>query len=298
MVDGLEHVEDWMKVNVGTRELRPEDRTRHGVFGAPGERENSVRRDMGRVGRTENDDVAAKGRRARAATIRVMIVDDHVLFADVIQRTLEADGWGVVAAVATGADALTVFRTERPNLVLIDLALPDRSGLSVGQAILEQAPNTVVIALTGLDDPQLVKQVLRAGFRGYVTKDCPVSQLREAITQAVDGQVVVAVPTRRGGDRSKSSKKEGVSLLVGQLTPRERQVLALLAQGASSLDMARHLGISPNTLRTHVQSVLTKLQVHSRLEAASFAVRNELVPDGELRPGSFVRRSQGTSMAG
>ena len=287
-----------MKVNVGTRGLRSEDEASLGVFSAPGEDENSVRSDMGSVGRTEHDDPATTGRGTRTSTIRVLIVDDHVLFADVIQRTLEADGFEVVAAVATGADALTVFRHERPNLVLVDLALPDRSGLSVGQAILEQAPSTIVLALTALDDPQLVKQILRAGFRGYVTKDCPVSQLREAITQAIQGRVVVAVPSRRGGGRSQGSKKEGVALLVGQLTPRERQVLALLAKGASSVDMARDLGISPNTLRTHVQSVLTKLQVHSRLEAASFAVRNELVPDGDLRPGSFVRRSEGTSMAG
>lgn len=292
-----------MKVNMGTRGLRPEDDTSLGVFSALGEREDSVehedsvRRDM-ESGRTEKDDPAATGRGTRTATIRVLIVDDHLLFADVIQRTLEADGFEVVAAVATGADALTVFRDERPNLVLVDLALPDRSGLSVGEAILEQAPSTIVIALTAMDDPQLVKQVLRAGFRGYVTKDCPVSQLRQAIAEAIGGRVAVAVPTRRAGSRSRGSKKEGVALLVGQLTPRERQVLALLAQGASSANMARHLGISPNTLRTHVQSVLTKLQVHSRLEAASFAVRNELIPDGELPPGSFVRRSQGTSMAG
>ena len=245
-----------------------------------------------------NDVPSGETHRGGDAPIRVLIVDDHLLFADVIHRTLEADGMDVVAAVATGGEALSVFRDERPDLVLVDLALPDRSGLAVGQAIMEQAPGTVVVALTAMDDPQLVKQVIRAGFRGYVTKDCPVSQLREAIAQAMGGRVVVAVPSRRSSSGTGGSKKEGVALLAGQLTPREREVLALLAQGAGSADMARHLGISPNTLRTHVQSVLTKLQVHSRLEAASFAVRNELVWDGDRRTGPSVRRSQATSLAG
>jgi two-component system, NarL family, nitrate/nitrite response regulator NarL len=251
---------------------------------------------MGEHRHARNDVASVRGeRRSPDAPIRVLIVDDHLLFADVIRRTLEADGMEVVDAVVTGGDALRVFRDEWPNLVLIDLALPDRSGLAVGQAILEQSPGTVVVAVTALDDPQLVKQVIRAGFQGYVSKDCRISQLREAITQAISGREVIALPSRRAGSRSRGARKEGVALLAGQLTRREREVLALLAQGASSADMARRLGISPNTLRTHVQSVLTKLQVHSRLEAATFAVRNELVLDGDLRPGSSVRRRQAAS---
>ena len=140
-----------------------------------------------------------------------------------------------------------------------------------------------------------MKQAIRAGFRGYVSKDCRVSQLREAITEAMGAGVVAAVPSHRRGSRTRSSENGGVALLAGQLTQREREVLALLARGTSSVDMARRLDISPNTLRTHVQSVLTKLQVHSRLEAAAFAVRNELVSDDDWRAGSSVRRSQAAS---
>jgi two-component system, NarL family, nitrate/nitrite response regulator NarL len=254
---------------------------------------------MSELGRTRiGVPSASTDRGSPDAPIRVLIVDDHLLFADVIHRILEADGMEVVAAVATGGDALRVFRDEQPNLVLVDLALPDRSGLAVGQAIMEQSPGTVVVALTALDDPRLVKQAMGVGFRGFVSKDCRVSQLREAITQAIGGRVVVFVPSRHVGSGSEGSRKDGVALLASQLTPREREVLALLAGGASSVDMARRLGISPNTLRTHVQSVLTKLQVHSRLEAATFAVRNELVWDGDRRRGSSVRRSQATSLAG
>ncbi len=234
-------------------------------------------------------------RGSQGAPISVLIVDDHLLFADVIHKTLEADGMEVVASVGTGGDALRVIQDERPNLVLLDLSLPDRSGLAVGQAIMEQSPGTAVVALDALDDPQLAKQTIRAGFRGYVSKDCRVSQLREAITEAMGGGVVIALASHRGGSRSRDSKSEGVALLADQLTQREREVLALLAQGTSSVEMARRLDISPNTLRTHVQSVLTKLQVHSRLEAASFAIRNDVVTDDDWRRGSSVRRSQAAS---
>lgn len=235
------------------------------------------------------------GTERRNAPTSILIVDDHVLFADVIHKTLEGDGMDVIATVATGAEALRVFHDERPDLVLLDLTLPDQSGLVLGQAIMERSPDTVVVALTALDDPQLVKQAMRAGFRGYVSKDCRVSQLREAITQVMGGSVVVAVPSNRMASRSRVSRNDGSTLLADQLTQREREVLALLARGTTSAEMARRLGISPNTLRTHVQSVLTKLQVHSRLEAASFAIRNDLLVDDDWRQGSSVRRSQAAS---
>jgi len=250
---------------------------------------------MGGPRRIRTDIPAGTERRSPNAPTSILIVDDHVLFADVIHKTLEGDGMDVIATVATGAEALRVFHDKRPDLVLLDLTLPDQSGLVLGQAIMERSPDTVVVALTALDDPQLVKQAMRAGFRGYVSKDCRVSQLREAITQAMGGSVVVAVPSNRMASRSRVSRNDGSTLLADQLTQREREVLALLARGTTSAEMARRLGISPNTLRTHVQSVLTKLQVHSRLEAASFAIRNDLLVDDDWRQGSSVRRSQAAS---
>jgi two-component system, NarL family, nitrate/nitrite response regulator NarL len=250
---------------------------------------------MGGPRRIRTDIPARPERRSPNAPTSILIVDDHVLFADVIHKTLEGDGMDVIATVATGAEALRVFHDERPDLVLLDITLPDQSGLVLGQAIMERWPDTVVVALTALDDPQLVKQAMRAGFRGYVSKDCRVSQLREAIIQAMDGSVVVAVPSNRMASRSRVSRNDGSTLLADQLTQREREVLALLARGTTSAEMARLLGISPNTLRTHVQSVLTKLQVHSRLEAASFAIRNDLLVDDDWRQGSSVRRSRAAS---
>jgi DNA-binding NarL/FixJ family response regulator len=130
-----------------------------------------------------------------------------------------------------------------------------------------------VLALTAIDDQKVVSEALRIGFRGYLTKDTPVSKFVRAARTAVDGQVVYQQSLGAGPRR----RDEPGALEGQQLTPREREVLALLVEGLSGVVIANRLGISRNTVRTHVQSILTKLQVHSRLEAATFAVRHRLV---------------------
>jgi two-component system, NarL family, nitrate/nitrite response regulator NarL len=209
--------------------------------------------------------------------IRAMIVDDHTLFADAVRATLEAKGIAVVAVVATGAEALDAVAANRPDLVLLDLGLPDRSGLAVGADILQEWPETKVLALTALDDPRAVKEAMRTGFHGYLTKDTPVVKFVEAVLATIGGQVVVPhrLAAQAAGARSRHDRQ--VALMAEQLTYRELDVLRLLADGLPGEAIARKLGISRNTVRTHVQSILTKLQVHSRLEAASFAVRHGIV---------------------
>jgi two-component system, NarL family, nitrate/nitrite response regulator NarL len=161
-------------------------------------------------------------------------------------------------------------------VILLDLGLPDRSGLAVGREILESWPEAKLMVLTALDDPKAVEEASRAGFRGYLTKDTPVSRFVSSIEAIVAGQEVFphrfAQATRRPGSN------DSVWLLISQLTPREREVLGLLVEGADGRTIAARLGISRNTVRTHVQSILTKLQVHSRLEAATLAVRHRVVP--------------------
>jgi two-component system nitrate/nitrite response regulator NarL len=250
--------------------------------------------DTDELGTTSNLLVLSEG--ARDAPTCVLIVDDHQLFADVIHRTLEADGMELSRAVATGADALRVFQDERPNLVLLDLALPDRSGLAVGQAIMEQSPGTVVVALTALDDPQLVKQAIRAGFRGYGEQGLP-GLTTPGGDHPSDGRGCRHRRPEPSRGQPNQELEEGGGCAARRSTHSARggRFSPFSREGTSSVDMARRLDISPNTLRTHVQSVLTKLQVHSRLEAATFAVRNELVLDGDWRAGSSVRRSQAAS---
>ena len=224
--------------------------------------------------------------------VRILIVDDHKLFAEVIRSTLEAIGMTVVDVATHGFQALETFRRERPDLVLLDLGLPDSHGLAIGQTIIEESPDTKVIAVTASTDPRAVSEALRLGFAGFVTKDTPVSQFVSSIRAVLDGQVVVPRQMARhiGGARSK--EEEQAALLAQQLTPREMEVLQLLAKGASSSQMAKELTLSMNTVRTHVQSVLNKLGAHSRLEAAAFAVRYGIV---KVQSDRSVGRSEGSS---
>jgi two-component system nitrate/nitrite response regulator NarL len=185
-------------------------------------------------------------------------------------------GMDPVGMVASGMGALEYVETDRPDVILLDLGLPDRSGLAVGREILEDWPEARLVALTALDDPKTIEAAQLAGFFGYLSKNMPVSRFVSSIEAVVAGQTVF--PHHTASRRTRTRSNDSVWLLVSQLTAREREVLELLVEGADGAMIARRLGISRNTVRTHVQSILTKLQVHSRLEAATLAVRHRVVP--------------------
>jgi two-component system nitrate/nitrite response regulator NarL len=194
-------------------------------------------------------------------------------------------GLEVVAVVTSGGEALDAVREHEPDLVLIDVGLPDEDGIAVGAKLLAERPQTRVVALTALADPDLVREALHVGFSGYLTKDTQADLFARAVQGVIDGQIVV--PQRLGREAMEPPAVEAlepeaaaIGLLARQLTPRELEVLEMLAQGAGGGEIARRLGVSPNTVRTHVQGILSKLQVHSRLEAAAFAVRHQLVKVG------------------
>jgi two-component system, NarL family, nitrate/nitrite response regulator NarL len=199
-----------------------------------------------------------------------------LLFADAIAAAMGDDGLDVAGSVRDGAGAIEFLERESVDVVLMDIGLPDRSGLAVARDILERWPETKVLAVTALDDPRAADDAMRMGFAGYVTKDTSVERFTASVRAVMEGQVVLPRRLVSGGRQVDMS--DGFALLVDQLTPREHEVLALLVQGADGGEIARRLGISRNTVRTHVQSILTKLQVHSRLEAATLAVRHRLVP--------------------
>jgi two-component system nitrate/nitrite response regulator NarL len=204
-------------------------------------------------------------------------VDDHRLFADALRASLEHNGIIVPAIATSGAEALEIAQNEQPDVCLVDVGLPDQSGLVVASAIKRAAPSARIIVLTGINDPRLAEQSSRLGF-GYMTKQTPVRRVLDAVRAAVDGRssMITRSSTRRTG-------RSDEALLADQLTRREREVLMLLVEGLSGAAIARRLRISSNTVRTHIQSILTKLQVHSRLAAATFAVRHGLVSTGRGR---------------
>lgn len=210
--------------------------------------------------------------------MRVLVVDDHALFTDAILPVLRAMEEMEVLGVARSAEeGFDLVRRERPDLVMLDLGLPDMTGIELCRLIREELPDTEVLALTGRNDPQAVKEAMAAGFRGYMTKDTPLPKFAERIRAALRGEVVL--PQRMVTPRvdTRTPEEETAALLAGQLTPREREVLSLLVEGSDNTEIARRLAVSANTVRTHVQSILTKLGVRSRLQAAAFAVRHQVV---------------------
>jgi two-component system nitrate/nitrite response regulator NarL len=202
-------------------------------------------------------------------------VEDHKLFADAIRPTLERLGMDVEIATS-GREAIERAMRRPFDVALVDLGLPDMGGEEVGSRLLQIRQATVVVALTATVDELTVRRVLAAGFRAYLTKDMRISALSRALRAALAGETVTLARGRPPRSRP-ATPDRFVELLSSSLTTREREVLQLLARGYRGKDIAAELGISVNTVRTHVQSILTKLQVHSRLEAAAFAVRHGLV---------------------
>jgi two-component system nitrate/nitrite response regulator NarL len=212
---------------------------------------------------------------------RVLVVEDRRLFAEGLRSVLKKQGTRRVWTAGTAAEAMTLALAEGPDVVLVDVRLPDGSGIDLGTRILQARPGTVVVALADEHERRLSDRAMRAGFRGFLTTDMPLTKLLAAMDAAARGRVVIA-PT--GTSRSISEGAEVEVSTEGpkeQLTGREREILMLLVQGRSTKEMARRLDLSRHTVRTHIQNILSKLGVHSRLEAAAYALLYGLV---ELEP--------------
>jgi len=210
---------------------------------------------------------------AAGAAATALIVDDHKLFAEALGNSLERHGLSVVGIASTEDDAIQTAHRCRPDVVLMDLGLPGEGGASAGERILNDLPETKVVAVTALHDPDVVTEVVHAGFSGYLTKDSTITRLVASIRAILSGEVVISGRLARAATGGRSEEEREALFRAQQLTAREREVLQLLAEGASSEEVAKRLCVSSHTVRTHVQNTLVKLQVHSRLEAATFAVR-------------------------
>jgi DNA-binding NarL/FixJ family response regulator len=195
---------------------------------------------------------------------RVLIVDPQPLFADLLRLGLDTFAFSAMAATSASV-ALEWFRRDPPSLVLIEVTLPDGSGLQVGRQMLAWCPDARLLVLSEARDPRTIAEALDIGFCGYLTKDLPLERLVGALRAASAGQVILP------RELARAPRSEGIIL---RLTAREREVLRMLVEGLSSRDMARCLYLSPHTVRSHVQSVLAKLGVHSRLEAVALVMRN------------------------
>lgn len=210
-----------------------------------------------------------------ATSIGVVIIDDHTMFAQSLARLLDTEeDVQVLGTAATAAEGRRVVEQHRPRVLLLDVNLPDESGLSVATEVKEQWPETMVVVVTGSSDDNTLLAAVEAGCSGLLTKDRAASEVAEAIRAAAAGESLISsAQLVRILPRMRRSHQE-----VGHdLTEREREILTHMATGASNREIAGKLFLSVHTVRNHVQGVLTKLGAHSKLEAVATAVRTGIL---------------------
>ncbi|PKW17718.1 LuxR C-terminal-related transcriptional regulator [Saccharopolyspora spinosa] len=211
--------------------------------------------------------------------VDLVLGDDHVIFVDALVATLPRHGCHVVGTAHDVAGVVEAVREHQPDVCLLDRYFGDDDGLDAIGEILNAGGRTRLLVLTADGDVRGMRDALAKGAAGYVHKMCGLSVLAGAIRGVMDGEAVVELAASRA---PRLAGTTDALRLASHLTARERQCLRLLVDGAHTMAMAKQLGVAPTTVRTHVQSVLTKLGVHSRLEAASFAIRHGLLDDERM----------------
>src|SRR5712692_5195454 len=208
---------------------------------------------------------------------RVLLVDDHELVRQgVAAMLLNADGIEVVGEARTGREAIEATRRDLPDVVLMDVRMPDMDGLEATKKIKDERPRTAVIMVTMHDNPAYLRDAVRAGAAGYLLKDVSKEELVDAIRQVSTGGAFIESKLLRGM-LSEMKPAGPVPSAAKNLTKREREILGLVAEGLSNREIADKLVLSPETVKSHVAAILEKLNVSDRTQAAIYAVRNGLV---------------------
>ena len=212
--------------------------------------------------------------------IRVVVVDDHPIVRAGLHAVLDAaDDVTVVAEGTNGADALRLVAQHRPDVLVLDVNLPDLNGIEVTRQLREQRTSTVILALTVHDDSQTIFGLLESGAVGYVLKDEALETLASAVRAAAQGDSWLSpAVARQVVHRAVAQAAPSPSLPAesSSLTPSERQVLSLLAQGLDNAAIAERLVVTKRTVQNHVSNVYGKLGVNSRTEAMLYAIRHGL----------------------
>jgi DNA-binding NarL/FixJ family response regulator len=209
--------------------------------------------------------------------VRVLIIDDHRVFAEAVATRLAAEPDIVVVGTASnGRESIAAVEELRPDLVLIDVELAGEDGIEVAERLRALRPELVIVVVTCLSDPARVRDAVIVGALGWVTKDAPTNELLSALRGAMRGESWIPPSLLTGVLRELLLTRRELGEdeeRLSRLTPRERHVLECMADGLDRVAIAERLYLSANTVRTHVQNILAKLQVHSSLEAVALALR-------------------------
>ena len=212
--------------------------------------------------------------------IRVLVVDDQELFRRGLTMLLAVEpGLEVVGEAGDGAEGVSLAESAAPDVILLDVRMPKKSGIEACLAIKESVPSAKIIMLTVSDEEADLYEAVKSGASGYLLKDSSIEEVAQAIRVVADGQSLISpsMAIKLIDEFKQMSRPERETGPALRLTERELDVLRLVAQGHSNKEIAARLFISENTVKNHVRNMLEKLQLHSRMEAVMYAVRENLL---------------------
>jgi len=220
--------------------------------------------------------------RSADQSLRVLIVDDHALFRRGLQMVLRQEpDIEVVGEAADGHEAVAKAQESMPDVILMDVRMPKRSGIEATQKIKEMLPHVKILMLTISDDEADLYEAIKAGASGYLLKEISIDEVADAVRSVWAGQsrISPSMAAKLLTEFAAMSKRaeERQQLPAPRLTDREMEVLKLVAQGLNNRDIAKELFISENTVKNHIRNILEKLHLHSRMEAVVYAVKEKLL---------------------
>jgi DNA-binding NarL/FixJ family response regulator len=213
--------------------------------------------------------------------IRVMVVDDHPMWRDAVERDLQDAGFDVVGVAASGGEAIARFPACRPQVVVLDLQIPGPNGVEVTTSVLQTDPSARVLILSASGEQSDVLEAVKAGATGYLVKSASRAELVDAVRRVAGGDTVFT-PGLAGlvlGEYRRMSDPDAREPDQPELTDRETEILKMVAKGLSYKQIAEQLVLSHRTVQNHVQNTLRKLQMHNRVELTRYAIEQGLDDD-------------------
>jgi DNA-binding NarL/FixJ family response regulator len=211
-------------------------------------------------------------------TIRLMLADDHRMLREGLSRSMREQGFDVVGEASDGAEAVAMAARVRPDVILMDVTMPEMDGVEACRAVRQELPGTQVVMLTMHADQEVLASAIRAGASGYLVKDCSTEEIASAVRMAASGETALSPQLAasmlnevRKWDRPSAADEERV------VTKREEEVLQLIADGCSTPEVAEKLYISQKTVKNHLASIYQKLDARDRTQAVLAAVRMGIV---------------------
>jgi DNA-binding NarL/FixJ family response regulator len=216
----------------------------------------------------------------RSEPIRVLVVDDQELFRRGLTMLLAVEpGIEVVGEAGDGVEGTELATSSVPDIVLLDVRMPKRSGIDACRAIKEAVPSAKIVMLTVSDEEGDLYEAVKSGAAGYLLKDSSIDDVAQAVRLVAEGQSLISpsMATKLIDEFKTMARSDRTEAPTFKLTARELEVLGLVAKGLNNRAIASELFISENTVKNHVRNILEKLQLHSRMEAVMFAVREKLL---------------------